>query len=37
MEKKTINATFFATQALFRKWLEKNHKKEKELMLVIIK
>jgi uncharacterized protein YdeI (YjbR/CyaY-like superfamily) len=33
MEKKTINATFFATQALFRKWLEKNHKKEKELIV----
>jgi len=33
MEKKTIKATFFATQALFRKWLEKNHKKEKELIV----
>ena len=33
MSTNSINATFFATQALFRKWLEKNHKKEKELIV----
>lgn len=28
-----MTATFFATQAEFRKWLEKHHKKEKELIV----
>ncbi len=28
-----MTAAFFATQTAFRKWLEKNHKKEKELLV----
>ncbi|MFL5765566.1 MAG: YdeI/OmpD-associated family protein [Bacteroidia bacterium] len=28
-----MSPTFFSTPALFRKWLEKNHKKEKELLV----
>lgn len=28
-----MTATFFATQAEFRKWLQKNHKQEKELIV----
>lgn len=28
-----MTATFFSTQAEFRKWLEKHHKKEKELIV----
>ncbi|MFZ1527732.1 MAG: YdeI/OmpD-associated family protein [Ferruginibacter sp.] len=28
-----MTVTFFATQALFRTWLKKNHKKEKELLV----
>ncbi len=30
---KETKATFFTTQAHFRKWLEKNHKKETELLV----
>ena len=28
-----MNATFFANQAEFRKWFEKHHKSEKELLV----
>jgi uncharacterized protein YdeI (YjbR/CyaY-like superfamily) len=33
MKTENIKASFFSTQAEFRKWLEKNHKKEKELIV----
>ena len=33
MSTNSINATFFATQALFRKWLEKNHNTATELIV----
>ncbi|MEO6838124.1 MAG: YdeI/OmpD-associated family protein [Ginsengibacter sp.] len=33
MANNSVQPTFFSTQSVFRKWLEKNHTKEKELLV----